>query len=56
MSGFRQSGGALATTESGLSLPIYDAVDNTGATADTDLFIFLLGGLSGLEVARVLIT
>ena len=56
MSGFRQSGGSLEVAESGLGLPIYDAVDNTGATADTDLFIFLRGGLSGLEVARVLIT
>lgn len=55
MSGFRQSGGSLEVTESGLGLPIYDAVDNSGATATSDLFIFKLGGLSGLEVARVLV-
>jgi hypothetical protein len=55
MSGFRQSGGSLEVTEGGLSIPLYDAVDNTGATGTTDLFIFKIGGLSGLEVCRVLI-
>lgn len=57
MSGFRQSGGSLEVTEGGLSIPLYDAVDNSGATADTDLFLFIRGPLiGGVEVARVLVT
>lgn len=53
---FRQSGSSLEVSESGLALPIYDAVDNSGATADTDVFVFYLGGLSGTPVATVTIT
>lgn len=56
MSGFRQSGGSLEVTESGLGIPIWDALDNSGATTTTDLFIFYRNGLGGTEVARVLVT
>jgi hypothetical protein len=56
MSGFRQSSGSLEVTQGGLSIPLYDAVDNSGATANTDLFVFYLHGLGGTEVCRVLIT
>lgn len=51
-----RNGGVTEVTESGLALPVYDAVDNSGATADTDVFVFFLGGLGGLQVATVTIT
>lgn len=49
-------GGPCEVIESGLALPIYDAVDNLGATADTDVFVFWRGGLTGLKVATVTVT
>lgn len=55
MSGFRQSGGSFEVTQAGPSIPLWDAVDNSGATADTDLFVFYLHGLGGTEVCRVLV-
>ena len=47
--------GVLEVSETGLNLPIYDAVDNLDATASTDVFKFWQGGLSGLKVATVTI-
>lgn len=48
-------GGPCEVVESGLALPVYDAVDNLGATADTDVFVFWRGGLAGMKVATVTI-
>lgn len=48
-------GGVREVIESGLALPVYDYVDNTGATATSDVFIFKLGGSSGVRLATVTI-
>ena len=55
MSGFRQSGGALATTEAGLGLPLYDYVLNTTPSTDTMTLVFRRGGSGGTIVAHVTI-
>ncbi len=54
MSGFRQSGGSLEVTESGLGLPIYDYVANA-PTSLTDVYTFYVGGSGGRAVAIVTI-
>ncbi len=55
MSGFRQSGGSLEVTESGLGLPTYDYLLNTTPGTDTDTLVFRLGGSGGVIVAEVVV-
>ena len=47
--------GPLETTESGLAIGVYDAVDNLDATADTDVYKFYVGGLSGVRTCTITI-
>lgn len=52
MSGVRQDS-ALGVTQYGLRIPPFDYVDNTGATSDTDVFKFYIGGSGGTLLATV---